>query len=258
MTEIRPIHLDEADPFLELLCGTFTLDLERARGIFYTEPLFDLKRKWALFEGGEMISILTTTPLQFGWGRAYGVAGVATKKDRQGEGHATRLLERVHRESVKNGEVGALLFAKERQLYEKNGFESLDRVIRAPLSASDPEEPEKGLENEQIRDIYDRWSAEHPDRLRRDEQRWRYWLWHYRICSPFQTGYLCAEPGVLRESIYQSRCSKLPVHTGSEWLGTTLMTDQLDIPLAAQPRVELYLMGKDIPGVPQMFMTDQF
>lgn len=258
MTEIRPIKLEEADAFLELLCGTFTLDLERARGIFYTEPLFDLKRKWALFEGGEMIAILTTTPLQFGWGKAYGIAGVATKKERRGEGHATRLLDRVHKESAKMGETGALLFAKETQLYEKNGFEPIDRVIRAPLIAADPGDPGPGLENERIRDIYDQWAAGHQDRLRRDEQRWRYWLWHYRICSPYQSGYLCAEPGVLRESIFDTHANSLPIHGGSEWFGTTHMTDQLDIPLAAQPRVELFFMGKDIPGIPQMFMTDQF
>jgi len=258
MTEIRPIRLDEADAFLELLCGTFALDLERARGIFYTEPLFDLKRKWALFEGGEMVSILTTTPLQFGWGNAYGIAGVATKKERQGEGHATKLLNHVHTASKKAGEVGALLFAKEIRLYEKNDFEPIDRVIRAPLVSSENGEPGPGLENERIREIYDQWASAHPDRLRRDEQRWRYWLWHYRVCSPYQTGYLCAEPGILRESVYETRTSALPIHSGSDWFGTTFMTDQLDIPLAAQPRVELFLMGKDIPGIPQMFMTDQF
>ena len=63
---------------------------------------------------------------------------------------------------------------------------------------------------------------------------------------------------MLRESIFDSHASALPIHGGSEWFGTTHMTDQLDIPLAAQPRVELFFMGKDIPGIPQMLMTDQF
>ena len=77
MTEIRPIRLDETDAFLRILCTVFELDFFRAQGLFREEPLFDIDRKWALFERGEMVSILTTTPLIFGWGKANGIAGVA-------------------------------------------------------------------------------------------------------------------------------------------------------------------------------------
>jgi hypothetical protein len=35
------------------------------------------------------------------------------------------------------------------------------------------------------------------------------------------------------------------------------MADQLEIPLH-DPVVELYLMGHNVPGIPQLFMTDQF
>ena len=76
MTEIRPIRLDETDTFLQILCDVFGLDFFRAQGLFKEEPLFDLSRKWALFEGDEMVSILTTTPLIFGWGREIGRAHV--------------------------------------------------------------------------------------------------------------------------------------------------------------------------------------
>jgi len=35
------------------------------------------------------------------------------------------------------------------------------------------------------------------------------------------------------------------------------MADQFEIPIG-HPEVDLYLMGQNIPGIPQMFMTDQF
>ncbi len=258
MTEIRPIQESEADEFLDLLCGVFGLDHGRARGIFYTEPLFDLKRKWALFEGREMVSILTTSPLLFGWGRAYGIAGVATKSDRRGEGLASKLLERVSQESARIGECGALLFARDLSLYQRNGFAPLDRVVRAPFALAPEGKLPASYDHDQVRVLYDRWAEQHPDRLRRDDQRWRYWGWHYRVCSPFQSGYLCAEPGVLREAIYGPKVSALPLPSGTEWFGTTFMADQLEIPLAGEPKLDLYLMGRGIPGMPQMFMTDQF
>ena len=79
---------------------------------FFTEPLFDLSRKWALFDKGRMVSILTTSPLIFGWGRAFGVAGVATRLECRGEGYASRLLNSVFEESQALGEPAGLLFAK--------------------------------------------------------------------------------------------------------------------------------------------------
>ena len=258
MTEIRPIQESEAETFLELLCGVFSLDYSRARGIFFTEPLYDLKRKWALFEGREMVSVLTTSPLIFGWGRAFGIAGVATKPDRRREGHASKLLERVFHESSLMGETGALLFAKDLSVYERNGFEALDRVVRAPLVLAPEEKLPASYDHQQVHCLYDKWAEAHGDRLRRDARRWRYWGWHYRVCSPFQNGYLCTEPGVLREAIYETPVPSLALPNGTEWFGTTFMADQLEIPLAASPTVDLYLMGRNIPGVPQMFMTDQF
>lgn len=256
MTEIRPIRAEEADTFLELLCDVFALDYRRAYDVFFSEPLFDLDRKWALFEGSEMVSILTTTPLLFGWGRAFGIAGVATHKRRQGEGHATRLLQRVLRESARNGEVGALLFARDVKLYEKNGFEALDRVIRAPLRTNSNTDG-RILTPEETAGRYDAWAAEHPDRLRRDAKRWEYWRWNYRVTTEFAGGYLCHEPGVLREALFKDTFHSLPLAEETDWLGTTFMADQLELPIA-DPVVDLYLMGYGIPGIPQMFMTDQF
>ncbi len=203
-----------------------------------------------------MISVLTTTPLEFGWGRCVGIAGVATKKNRQREGHATQLIERVLKTSERAGEGPALLFARELGLYERLGFEPLDRVVRAPIQL-EPEEIDEPMDQDAIEAQYDAWSREHPDRLRRDRQRWNYWRWHYRIASPYRDGYLCHEPGVLREALFTGKASALPLPKDTEFLGTTFMADQLELPVF-DAVVDLYLMGRKVPGVPQLFMTDQF
>ena len=258
MREIRPIRTEEADTFLELLCGVFNLDLARAHSIFFTEPLFDLSRKWALFDSGEMVSILTTTPLWFGWGRAYGIAGVATRADRRGQGFASLLLERVFQEAGRMGEGASLLFARDPSVYQMNGYEPIDRVIRAKVASSEAPDLGLTLDNVQVRDVYDHWASLNPARLRRDEPRWRYWLWHYRLCSPFQEGYLCTEPGVLREALYSHPSPGLPLPFGTDWFGTASMTELLQMPLATEPKFELHLMGRNFRTPPQMFMTDQF
>ncbi len=257
MTEIRTIRAEEGEDFLQLMCDVFGLDFNRAYDVFFSEPLFELDRKWALFEGQEMVSILTTSPLQFGWGKAFGVAGVATRVVRQGEGHASKLLQRVIKESERRGETGALLFAKDLNLYERNGFEPLDRIIRAPLKTQMSDEDLDTFEFDTVERMYNLWSEAHTDRLRRDERRWNYWRWHYRICTTFQSGYLCFVPNVLREAIYDSPIGELPLPPGTEWFGSAFMADQFEIPLE-NPEVELILMGHKIPGIPQMFMTDQF
>ena len=198
MTEIRPIRSDEADQFLETLCSVFGLDFNRAHDIFYSEPYFDLDRKWVLFEGREMVSILTTTPLKFGWGNAIGIAGVATQASRRSEGHATRLIDRVIKESERMGEGAALLFAKNTAVYEKCGFEAIDRVVRAPIAVSGISEDVPPMSNADVREVYDRWSHADPSRLLRDEKRWEYWNWHYRVCENWGGGYVLHEPSVLR------------------------------------------------------------
>lgn len=256
MTAIRSIREDETDAFLELLCDVFGLDFNRAHPVFHQEPLFELARKWALFEGNEMISILTTTALEFGWGKAVGIAGVATRERHRREGYGSKLLRRVLLESARRDEGPALLFAKQTELYEAVGFEPIDRIVKGPLITA-PDEPGEAMNVDDVRVIYDKWASEHPDRLIRDERRWNYWKWHYRFCSPFQDGYLCFEPGVLREALYSQPVSGLPLPTGTEWFGSTFMADQLGVEFR-DGRVEFYLMGYNFPSIPQFFMTDQF
>jgi len=257
LTEIRPIRADEADAFLETLCQVFGLDSNRAYDIFFSEPYFDVNRKWALFEGREMVSILTTTPLQFGWGKAIGIAGVATRENRRSEGHATRLMERVLREAERAGEGPALLFARETTVYERCGFEPLDRVIRAPLKVSVPNPDSPPMDNAEVRPIYDRWAQADPNRLVRDAKRWEYWNWHYRVCEAWGGGYLLHEPSELREALYHRDSGPPPLPQDTEWFGLTAMADLLGYQFE-RATVELYLMGRSFPAVPLMFMTDQF
>jgi GNAT superfamily N-acetyltransferase len=258
LTEVRPIRPHEADDFLELLCRVFGLELERARSIFFTEPMFDLRRKWALFEGPAMLSILTTVPLEFGWGRGLGIAGVATREDRRREGLASLLLDRVLADGRGHGEVAAYLFANQPGVYALNGFEVVDRVVRGPIVRSPELSVPESLAFEEIQARYAEWALADPGRLRRDERRWRYWQWNLRVCTPLADGYVCTEGGTVREAVISEGVREpwvLP--PGSEWVGLESMTDALGVPLVSRSS-DLLLMAKGAPSRPQMFMTDQF
>ena len=257
MTDIRPIHESEADTFLQLLCDVYQLDFNRAYDLFFTEPLFDLDRKWAMFEGREMVSVLTTTPLEFGWGNAIGIAGVATPKARRSEGHAGRLIQKVLKESALKGESSALLFAKELALYERLGFEPLDQVVRGEVETQTTGKVLEPFDYSTARELYTQWSEGHEDRLRRDDKRWAYWCWNFKTVVPFQSGYLVTENDTLREAVFSEVVEALPGEDGTTWLGLAFMTDLLEIPLR-NISPEMTLMGFNVPGQPQLFMTDQF
>ncbi len=257
MIEIRPIRAPEGERFLHLLCDVFELDFYRAEGIFFTEPMFDIDRKWALFENGEMVSILTTVPLEFGWGRAFGVAGVATLPRRRGEGLAGRLLDRVFDESAKSGEGSALLFAKQPGVYAVHGFAELDRVTRGTIVGTAEERNPKLLDNDEVRQRYDQWAKEDDSRLHRNEKRWQYWKWNLRMCSALPSGYMCLEGNTLREAIVKEPQKHWPVGPYTEWTGLSTMATRLGIELA-ETEEDLYLMGRNMPSIPQMYLTDQF
>ncbi|MEZ0327149.1 MAG: GNAT family N-acetyltransferase [Fimbriimonas sp.] len=257
MTEIRPIHAEEAETFLRLMCSAFDLDFLRARSVFFTEPYYDLTRKWALFESGEMLSVLTTTPLIFGWGSAVGIAGVATLASAQRQGQAARLIARVLEHSRESGEGPAVLFAANPRLYERLGFETVDHVLRGGLAGDDSWELQNPLRTEQVQAIYTTWSEQDINRLRRDERRWALWSWNFRVCSSYSDGYFASEPGALREAIFSSQPVAMPLPEHSEWFGQSRVSDLLELSLRA-PQRELHLMTRQCPGVPLMFMTDQF
>lgn len=257
MTEVRPIRRDEAGSFLRLLCEVFKLEFERAQGVFFGEPMFDLQRKWGLFERGEMASILTTVPVEFGHGRGVGIAGVATREDRQNRGLARHLISEVLERSESQGEGTAWLFAKNQALYRDCGFREVDEVILADLGGELDVESRELLGYPEVRPIYDRWSMKHPDRLRRDDQRWNYWKWNMRPTTPFCDGYICHEGFQIRECVVERRDAPWRFPAQSRWLGLRTMAERLKLPLTSE-RHEIYLMGRNASFTPQMFMTDQF
>ena len=257
MREIRPIREQEADAFLGLLCSVFGLDFNRASHVFFHEPYFDLGRKWGLFEGRELLSILTTTPMTFGWGNAIGIAGVATRADARREGLASLLLERVLREAERNRENAAFLFANHPDVYEKAGFSVVDHVVRAPILAAAGYHEDPYLPEDDIRRIYETWSNAHPNRLRRDSRRWKLWQFNMRRGVPLLGGYAVAEGGMMRECVVRDLASPWPVERGAEWFGLATMASTMGVPLGPAKQ-ELLVMARTVPQAPQMFMTDQF
>ncbi|MHB8637452.1 MAG: GNAT family N-acetyltransferase [Fimbriimonadaceae bacterium] len=254
---IRPVTPAEAPEFLDLMCRVFDLEVERAKSVFYKEPLFDLSRKWALFTEGEMISILTTVPLRFGWGRGFGIAGVATREDRRGKGFARVLLRHVCAVGEATGEGAAYLFAREPEVYKSSNFEVVDTVIRGPLDRIEEESIPPMQDGSTVERRYDEWCAKDPNRLRRDDQRWRYWRWSMRVCTAFGDGYLCSEGSVIREVVIDAPVAAPWPTPEVEWFGLESMTDQLQVPVKER-HFELYLMARNAPAGMAMYMTDQF
>lgn len=256
MIVIRSIYESEAETFLRLLCDVFELDLARAHCVFFNEPLFDLQSKWALFDEGRMVSILTTVPLCFGWGQAIGIAGVATTPSERRKGRAGALVRHVVEEAFGRGCRTAYLFARQTAAYEKVGFRVVDQVVRAPLVCWPPQGQEDILEKEEVRRIYDEWAVADPRRLRRDDRRWAYWSWNLRLSLRHGNGYICQEGLTVKEAVgigpEEWRC---PI--GTEWFGLQSVSRELHIPIKSGHR-ELDLMAIGDCHVPIMFMTDQF
>lgn len=255
--EARPIRHEEAETFLRLLCDVFELDYAHAHGVFMTEPFFDLERKWALFDGGQMRSILTLTPLEFGWGMAVGISGVATHPRYRGLGLAGRLLDASLEAAAAHDERAAYLFADDPRLYMRHGFVEVDRKVRGLIEVDKATPPGPPMEFEHVRALYTGWAIAHPDRLRRREGHWQLWKWHMRSCESAGEGYICHEAGLVREALGLGVRPAWPVFQGAEWVGLAGLTQELAVPL--QDRVaESYLLARGTLRSPQMFLTDQF
>ena len=248
MIAIRQIRENEGQAYLEALCRHFGLSAERSARAFFGDPLYDLKKRWAVFEDDAIVATASTTPVRFGWGEAIGIAGVSTRVDRRGQGLAGALLERILAEEG----LPAMLLARREDLYRRYGFEVCDRVVRAPLRYSGL--GLKLLAPEVVESSYTAWSAEDPARLVRDGRRWEYWYWHGRFCEAFGDGYVCREGGLVREAI--GSAPVVPAHAPLDWLGLSSLLPGL--PLAGPPRDELLLMARASPLSPVLFMTDQF
>lgn len=257
MIVVRPIEEPEAATFLALLCRVFDLDVARAETIFYSEPFFDLNRKWALFEGGRMRSILTTVPLVFGDGPAFGIAGVATDPEHQGRGLGERLLRGVLNHGRDTDEERALLFAHQTPLYERCGFRALDHVIRAPLRPENSNPDAPLMPFDEVEEQYNQWANEGVHRLQRPPRRWQFWRWNLRICSAVPGGYVCVEGETVRECVFHAPLDAWPVYPTAEWFGLRCLAEDLRLPLG-DAKEELIYMGYGFDKPPRMFMTDQF
>jgi GNAT superfamily N-acetyltransferase len=255
--ELRPIGQDEVETFLRLLCDVFELDFHRANSVFTSEPFFDLRRKWAAFESGQMRAILTTTPLMFGWGPAIGISGVATHPRHRGRGIALKLVQAAMDQAEVDREGAAYLFAADPRLYVKAGFRVIDEVIRGPIAPQRPFASQPALALNEVRKYYEAWAAEDLDRLRRDTPRWRLWEWHMRPCEPFGQGYLCLEVSQVREAIGTQGLRSWPIAPGTDWVGLRRLTKILGVPLE-RTIDEAFVMARGTDRIPQMFMTDQF
>lgn len=257
MIEIRPIKRPEGETFLQLLCDVFEIDFERARSVFFSEPSFDLNRKWALFESGRMVSILTTTPIQIGQTSCVGIAGVATLPSEQGRGFAQKLIESVLVHSQVNNENHAYLFARDATVYARCGFEKIDQVVQGYITP-DPEFADaETMPSMQVRSIYEKWSEVGENRFVRTPVRWDVWNWACRICEPAHDGYICYEMTTVREAVLPYGLGSWPVAPGTDWLGLEHTTEVLGVPADARP-TDLFLMATPGSPKPVMFMTDQF
>lgn len=254
--EIRRIQPHEARTYLSLLCRVFSLDLDRAEPVFFAEPYYSFSSKWALFDEGRMASILSVTPLEFGWGKAHGIAGVATDSDFRGRGLATVLLEHVLDHCAKEDMAPSLLFAHQPKLYERVGYQEIDVVLKGMLRTTDERSIHR-LEMPEITDIYAKWASADENRLRRDETRWSCWSWMSKECAPVAGGYVCCEPLYCREVIWSEPMKEWPGAEGLAWCGLRSMTDRLGVPVMS-PEVDMHLMARGFSSQPQMFMTDQF
>lgn len=242
---------------MTILCDVFDLDYNLAHGVFFAEPGFDPGRKWALFADGEMKTILTTTPLVFGDSKAIGIAGVATIPSARGQGLAERLVAEVCAVSEAQGVREAILFAKRTDLYARCGFEVVDEVVRGPIAAMGYPETAATVPIEQVEHLYSEWCDESPRRLRRDSFGWARWKFNLKVCESMGLGYGCIEGSTMREAVFNETLTSWPVPEGTEWYGLRTLTTELGVP-GDMASAELFLMGRNCPEPPQMFMTDQF
>ncbi len=255
MIEIRPVSAQEADEFLHVLCEVFELDFSRARSIFQREPFFELDRKWALFVNGRISSVLTTVPIEFGDGKAIGIAGVATLPALRGQGLAGRLLDEVFCVACKNGEGRGLLFARDEALYSRHGFRTLDRVILQSLPQGFALTDRKLVGIDEVKRHYEDWASADQRSLRRDDRRWKFWQWNAKTAFAMPNGYVCVELGRVRELV--PTYNPIPISDPLEFYGLASMAEELGIPVS-NPTYDTYLMGREFDYVPKMFLSDQF
>lgn len=251
MRSMRPLHGSESRAFLDLMCEAFRLERVADLTTHVADPHWARSTRWGLFEGSDLVSILSTAPLEFAWGRAIGIASVATRAEWRRRGLAEQLLHEVLSQAEQAGICGALLFAHQEDLYRRAGFELLDTVVSGVLTSTSGEGT--AIARGDVRTIYDRWSFAHPARLRRTASDWVRWRSRWRDCVRSGRGYIALDNGQVREAV--DALEPLPAPDGVKWYGLDSLSKQFG--LAARSH-ELLLMGRGFRDTPQMFMTDQF
>lgn len=253
MGEVRRIHAHEEPEFLRLLCTVFNLDRVRASTIFFKEPLHDFRENWAYVESGKILSILTLTPLHFGWGVTYGISGVATAESDRGRGLAGKVIAAA----MDRPAASFMLFAHQTDLYDTLGFVEVDRVVHAPMNRTEVPADCPVLPTSEVIALYDAWAEQDPSHLRREAARWEFWRWSMRTTESYGGGYFAVEHNSMREALLPERPAMLPLHEPTQWTGLASLTERLQIPVS-DPVLDMIVMGRNLPGQPQMFMTDQF
>lgn len=257
MTEIRRIEPGEAVRFLRLLCDVFELDFSRARPLYFNDPMYEVTQRWALFHDGELTAILSAAPLDFQAGRCLGIAGVATRPEYRGQGFAGELLEAMMLVNSRCSQTGYLLFAKDERLYRAHGFQTADVTWRAPFATEAYAPSPRGIKFVDMVAQYTKWSTEKPNRLLRNDRRWKLWKHHLRSTWVCGNGYLCNEGDTVREIITPSPPPQWPILPSFQWLGLKSMAESMQLPLGPGIR-EASLMLRNFGERPEFFLTDQF
>lgn len=198
--EIRAPRPDELEDMLELMCRAFDLDVDQARDIFYSDPLFDLLERRVLVEGKKLVSCLTIVPGVFVLGGARiplaGIAGVATDEAFRRKGYAAALLRDtillLHQKKVPL----AMLFPFSARYYRKFGWEiasvewwcDLPAMLLPPFQESQVVRAYREGDLPYLQRLHDIHLSNSSGSFERDPLRW-YWILRQRyqtVLADFQ------------------------------------------------------------------------
>ncbi len=184
--EISAARPDELDAIVRLVSGAFSLPVDAAREIFFSDPYLDLENKRVLRVGGEVASCLTIidTSCWIGRGvaRMAGMAGVATLPEMRGRGYAGRLLNATLENLRERKFAFAALVPAHPAYYRRFGWEFAalsQRYLTAPAHfPAYPEarrvRPAAAEDLPAMSKLYDAQSEGKTLRCLRDAKRWDY------------------------------------------------------------------------------------
>ena len=137
---ISAVREDELEDMLRVLCLAFQMPFEAALPIFLADTNSLLDNKRVMREDGKIVSCLTIIPaycrvrgVSF---RTAGIAGVATRPDKQGQGCASLLLRNTLAYCRDQGYAFAGLFPVASPYYRKFGFAAVSRTQTITFSCT--------------------------------------------------------------------------------------------------------------------------